>query len=93
MHSISKDCEVIKETKLPIDQAHNGLLVLSDGTIVTKDLRLEGQGCSTITRLDQNLDVLHEPMQLPEGSMGRIASDKTEDGEFILFQVSKKYGK
>ena len=33
MHSISKDCEVIKETKLPINQAHNGLLVLSDGSL------------------------------------------------------------
>ena len=93
MHSISKDCEVNKESKLPIDQAHNGLLVLSDGTIVTKDLRLEGQGRSTITRLDENLDLLHEPLQLPEGSMGRIASDKTEDGEFIFIPGIEKIWK
>ena len=58
--------------------------MLSDGTIVTKDLRLENQGQSTISWLDPNtLELLHEPLILPEGSMGRIASDKTEKGEFI----------
>ena len=84
LHSLSPDCEVVKEAKLPVDQAHNGLIVLSDGTIVTKDLRLENQGQSTISRLDPDtLELLHKPLILPEGSMGRIASDKTEEGEFI----------
>ena len=93
MHSISKDCEVLKEVKLPIDQAHNGLLILSDGSIVTKDLRLENQGLSTITRLNQNLEILHEPLRLPEGSMGRIASDKNKEGEFIYIPGIEKIWK
>ena len=38
--------------KLPGHRSHNGLLALSDGTLITKDLRLEGQGGTTITRLD-----------------------------------------
>ena len=84
MHVLSPDCEVILEKELPINQAHNGLLILSDGTIVTKDCRLENQQNSTITRLDPNtLELLHEPFTLPEGSMGRIASDLNDDGEFI----------
>ena len=84
MHVLSPDCEVILEKELPINQAHNGLLILSDGTIVTKDCRLENQQNSTITRLDPNtLELLHEPFALPEGSMGRIASDLNDDGEFI----------
>ena len=84
LHSLSPDCEVVREAKLPVDQAHNGLIVLSDGTIVTKDLRLENQGQSTISRLDPDtLELLHKPLILPEGSMGRIASDKTEEGEFV----------
>ena len=78
MHSITNQCEVDIEKKLPIDQAHNGLLVLSDGSIVTKDLRLEGQGRSTITRLNDKLELMHEPFLLPEGSMGRIAADKND---------------
>mgnify|MGYP005721752291 FL=1 len=84
MHVLSPECEVILEKELPINQAHNGLLILSDGTIVTKDCRLENQQNSTITRLDPNtLELLHEPFALPEGSMGRIASDLNDDGEFI----------
>ena len=84
MHVLSPDCEVILEKELPINQAHNGLLILSDGTIVTKDCRLENQQNSTITRLDPNtLELLHEHLALPEGSMGRIASDLNDDGEFI----------
>ena len=84
MHVLSPECEVILEKELPINQAHNGLLILSDGTIVTKDCRLENQQNSTITRLDPNtLELLHEPFALPEGSMGRIASDLNDDEEFI----------
>ena len=84
MHVLSPECEVTLEKELPINQAHNGLLILSDGTIVTKDCRLENQQNSTITRLDPNtLELLHEPFALPEGSMGRIASDLNDDGEFI----------
>jgi hypothetical protein len=84
MHRLDRDCQVVVERHLPVDQAHNGLLVLSDGTIVTKDLRLEGQGVSTVTRLSPDgLELVGEPLVLPEGSMGRIASDITDDGEFI----------
>ena len=60
------------EKQLPIDQAHNGLLVLSDGSIVFKDCRLENQSNSSITRLNpDNLEVI-ETIQLPEGSMGKL---------------------
>jgi len=84
MHRLDPDCQVVVERRLPVDQAHNGLLILSDGSIVTKDLRLAGQGPSTITRLDpDNLELIGPTLALPEGSMGRIASDLTDDGEFI----------
>ena len=94
MHSLDRNCGVVNETKLPIDRAHNGLLVLSDGTIVTKDCRLEGQGNSSITRLDPNtLETLDAPLSLPEGSMGRIASDLSSDGEFIFVPGIEKIWK
>ena len=84
MHRLDSNCQVVAERALPVDQAHNGLLILSDGSIVTKDLRLAGQGASTVTRLSHDgLDVIGDPLALPEGSMGRIASDQTPDGEFI----------
>lgn len=73
--------EIVAERQLPIDRSHNGLLVLSDGSLITKDLRLEGQGGTTVTRLDPNtLELLDEPLVLPEGSMGRIAADQLPGG-------------
>ncbi len=69
------DLSVIAERKLPADCSHNGLLSLSDGTLLTKDLRLEGRGGTTVTRVDpETLEVL-DTIVLPEGSMGRIAAD------------------
>lgn len=70
------DLSVLAERRLPVDRSHNGMLALRDGTIVTKDLRLEGQGGTTLTRLDpESLELLGDPLVLPEGSMGRIAAD------------------
>lgn len=84
LHRLDRDCRIVVERKLPVDQAHNGLLILSDGSVATKDLRLAGQGPSTITRLDpETLELRGPPLALPEGSMGRIASDLTQAGEFI----------
>lgn len=85
LHRLDRECRVVCERRLPVDRAHNGLLVLSDGSIVTKDLRLAGQGRSTITRLHPDeLALLGGPLVLPEGSMGRIAADIDAAGnEFI----------
>ena len=74
------DLSVQAERRLPVDRSHNGLLALSDGTLITKDLRLEGQGGTTITRLDPDtLELVGDPLVLPEGSMGRIAADALDE--------------
>lgn len=78
------DLSVLAERRLPADRAHNGLLAMSDGTLITKDLRLEGQGGTTITRLDPDtLEIVDAPLVLPEGSMGRIAADRTPNAEHV----------
>ena len=74
------------QVRLPVDRSHNGLLALSDGTLITKDLRLEGQGGTTLTRLNpESLTLVGEPLVLPEGSMGRIAADRTADGTDLIY--------
>jgi len=84
LHRLSPDCEVLGEMRLPVDRSHNGLLALSDGTLVTKDLRLEGQGGTTLSRLDaEALELVEAPLLLPEGSMGRVAADQIEGGDAI----------
>lgn len=78
------DLSVINERHLPAERAHNGLLALSDGSLITKDLRLEGQGGTTITRLDPDtFEFIGDPLVLPEGSMGRIAADQTPGGDSV----------
>jgi len=85
LHRLDPDCQVLTERELPVDRSHNGLLTLSDGTLITKDLRLEGQGGTTITRLDSDtLELIGEPMVLPEGFMGRIAGDHGSDGDAVI---------
>ncbi len=69
------DLSVLVERELPTDCSHNGLLSLSDGSLITKDLRLEGRGGTTITRIDPDSLEILETFVLPEGSMGRIAAD------------------
>ncbi len=73
------------ERQLPADRSHNGLLALADGSLITKDLRLVGQGGTTISRLDPDtLDLVSDPLILPEGSMGRIASDLRDGIEHVV---------
>lgn len=80
------DLSIMVERRLPADRSHNGLLSLADGTLVTKDLRLEGQGGTTISRLDPDtLELVGEPIVLPEGSMGRIAADRGADGDDLVY--------
>ena len=72
LHRLRPDCSVATERQLPVDHAHNGLLILDDGAIVTKDIRL-GDQPSTLTVCDPDLAVL-TTVQLPEASMGRLAA-------------------
>lgn len=75
------DLSIVAERPLPVDRSHNGMLALADGSLLTKDLRLEGQGGTTLTRLDPaTLELVADPLVLPEGSMGRIAADLLADG-------------
>lgn len=78
VHRLAPDCTVTAECKLPVDHAHNGLLVLDDGSLVTKDIRLHGTA-STLTVLDPDLQVL-TTQALPEPSMGRMAAEPAPDG-------------
>jgi hypothetical protein len=84
LHRLDPDDLTVQAERLLVDCSHNGLLALSDGTLITKDLRLEGQGGTTVTRLSvDTLETIGEPIQLPEGSMGRIAADLIDGVDHI----------
>jgi hypothetical protein len=76
MHRLSPSLEVRAERRLSPDAAHNGFLILPDGNLLTKDLRLRGD-CSTFTLLEpERLEVVSET-KIEEPSMGRIAASVT----------------
>jgi hypothetical protein len=87
LHRLNADTLAVEvERELPADRSHNGLLALSDGTLITKDLQLEGQRGTTVTRLDpESLALVGKPLVLPEGSMGRIAADRSADGTDLVY--------
>src|SRR5262249_22415211 len=97
LHRLDADCRVRLERELPTDQSHNGLLVLPDGHIVTKDLRLAGS--TTLLVLDPDRLEVVASAELPEPSMGRIAADAMSDCTWIyavgrehLFRYAWKSG-
>ncbi len=56
------------------------MLALSDGMIVTKDLRLEGQGGTTLTRLEPgSLEVLGEPLVISDFRPGEGGGPPSDD--------------
>ena len=84
MHRLAPDCSVITALPLPVDHAHDGLLILDDGMIVTKDVRLD-DGPSTLTVCDPDLSVVCT-LTLPEASMGRLSAV----GDYIYVAGSTK---
>lgn len=81
LHRLDPDDLSIEAERQLVDCSHNGLLALFDGTLVTKDLRLEGQGGTTVSRFEPgSLEPVHAPVVLPEGSMGRIAASVDAEG-------------
>jgi len=81
LHRLDPDDLTIQAERALVDCSHNGLLALADGSLVTKDLRLEGQGNTTVSRFEpESLHPVHPPVELPEGSMGRIAASVDAHG-------------
>ncbi|MFT4570337.1 MAG: hypothetical protein ACI8TX_002603 [Hyphomicrobiaceae bacterium] len=98
MHRLDPDCQLVAERKLPVDRPYNGLLVMPDGNLVTKDLRISGGGSVVSVLEPEKLEVLSS-LELPEPSMGRIAADFRGDdvwcympGREYLFRLRYKDG-
>ncbi len=74
LHRLNSGCEVLAERELPVDGPYNGVLIMPDGNLVTKDLRLAPPNSRFAVLEPDALRVVHE-LELPEPSMGRIAAD------------------
>ena len=88
-HRLDEDCRLVAERKLPVDAPYNGLLILSDGNLVMKNLGHDpAVGCCFSLLEPDRLEPIGDPLEIPEACMGRFSSDRSGDGEFIYFTSS-----
>ena len=83
IHKLTQDLELIAELELPVDHAHNGISLLSDGMMITRNLEHDHSKKSVFTVFDPHtLEVLisHEYVG---ASIGRFCVDPTPEGDFI----------
>ncbi|HEY1357948.1 MAG TPA: hypothetical protein VGF21_06565 [Thermoleophilaceae bacterium] len=76
-HRLSAELDVLASRQLPVERPHNSFVVLDGGELVTKDCDApEGLEPSTVSVLDpETLEPVTAPLQLPEPSIARLASD------------------
>lgn len=90
-HRLNAGCEVIAERELPVDGPYNGLLVMSDGNLVMKNLgHRPGDPCLFTVLEPVGLEPVGEPFVIDEHCMGRFSSDLTEDGEYIYTSSARE---
>lgn len=74
LHRLSPDLDVLAEVELVDDRAYNGLLVMADGTLVTKEVRLGGEPSHLTIFEPEELGSLGATTLL-EASMGRMCGE------------------
>lgn len=89
MHCLSASLDIVAQRELPDDRPYNGILVMPDGRLVTKELRLEGR-VSRFTVLEPGTLEIIQTLEMPEPSMGRIASDLTEAGDEFIYAPGRE---
>ena len=90
VHRLDTDCRVIVERELPLDAPYNGLLVLPDGHIVTKNLQREDDLPCTFSVLEPDRLELVGQLTLPMPSMGRFCADRGSSGD-VIYVASERY--
>jgi hypothetical protein len=90
VHRLDTDCRVIAERELPLDAPYNGLLVLPDGHIVTKNLQREDDLPCTFSVLEPDRLELVGQLTLPMPSMGRFCADRGRSGD-VIYVASERY--
>lgn len=84
MHRLDADFRVLAERALPADRPYNGMLIMSDGCLLTKELRLSGPSSAFVVLEPENL-VATAVVEVGEPSMGRLAADRQPDGSDLIY--------
>jgi hypothetical protein len=83
-HKLDAGCRLLASRELPCAVPYNGLLVLSDGCLVMKSFVRDGRTRSAFTVLEpERLAPTGPEVEIPEGSIARIAKDLSAAGELV----------
>jgi hypothetical protein len=83
-HKLDPGCRLVAGRRLPRSEPYNSLLVLSDGRLVMKNLVRDRGSRSALVVLDpERLEPVGDEVEIPEGSVARIASDVSPAGEHV----------
>ena len=83
IHKLSLDLEPIAEMELPVDHAHNGISLLSDGMMITRNLEHDHSKKSVFTIFDPNSLKVLKTFEFLGASIGRFCVDLTPEGEYV----------
>ena len=83
VHKLNMDLELVGEMELPADHAHNGLLLLSDGMAITRNLEHDHQKNSVFTVFDPASMKPVEQFEFVGASIGRFSVDPQNDKDYI----------
>jgi hypothetical protein len=88
VQKLNLDLEVVGELQLPVDHAHNGLLMLSDGMAITRNLEYVRGKPSWFTVFDPQTMEVVERYEFVGDSIGRFSVDGKDDYDHIYATTS-----
>jgi len=75
-HRLGEDLSALVRHELPRDRPYNSLVVLADGSLVMKDIGLDGAMPAELVVLDpETLEPRCAPVEAPESSVARLSAD------------------
>jgi hypothetical protein len=78
-HRLGEDLSVLASRALPRERPYNSLVVLSDGSLVMKDIGLDGDLPAELVVLDpETLEDRGAPVSISEPSVARLSADGDE---------------
>jgi hypothetical protein len=89
-HRLNSSCEVVAERELPLDSPYNGLLILSDGDLITRNLGFRADDRAGFIVLEpERLRTVAE-LEIAERCMARLSSDRTAEQDYVYFTTPRE---
>jgi len=83
MHKLNMNLEPVAKVELDVDHAHNGLLLLSDGMAITRNLEHDHQKKSVFTVVDPSSMTQVQKFEFVGASVGRFCIDPQGDLDYV----------